>query len=272
MANIITGSYAVFTESLSILRKNKRMAIFPVLCGIVCVIVLLGFVAFLVLAIDVVGLFSIAAAFLLYLAIYCICIFFSSALVAYASVRLTGGTPSVLDGLRIAGKRIRVILLWGVFSATVGIIIELIDKMLGEKFDFVATLVGAAWSLGTFFVIPVMIFENKTPRDALRGSVGLFKKRWGEAITGIAGIGLSVFLLGVAGLLLLVGAMQILPDAGIIVALFLFVAFSIFLVLLYNVLNGIYVASLYHFATTGEVRGGYSESTIRNAGVTGCAR
>ncbi len=40
------------------------------------------------------------------------------------------------------------------------------------------------------------------------------------------------------------------------------------LAIVYNVINSIYVASLYHFKTTGEVSGGYSEETIRNAGLS----
>jgi len=47
----------------------------------------------------------------------------------------------------------------------------------------------------------------------------------------------------------------------------IFIIYIVFLIILYNVLNSIYVAALYHFATTGEVRGGFSEETIQNAGL-----
>ena len=59
--------------------------------------------------------------------------------------------------------------------------------------------------------------------------------------------------------------MKILPAATLLFAL-LFAIYIVFLIVLYNVLNSIYVAALYHFATTGEVRGGFSEETIQNAG------
>jgi len=271
MSNTINNSYAVFKESLLILRKDKTMLLFPVLAGAAYLIAILSFILPLFLAIDLLGLFSLLPIFIFYLAIYCISIFFSSAIVVYASLRLRDNKPTVLGAMKISGKNLPNVLLWALFSATIGIILELIDKIIGERFDVLTSLLGAVWSLATFFVIPIMVFENKTPLDAMKESAALFKKRWGETITGTVGIGLSIFLLGLAGLLFFVGTMKILPDATLFF-LPLFIIYLVFLAIVYNALNSIYVASLYHFATTGEVRGGYSEETIRNAGLSGRIR
>ena len=267
MPNIVTNSYAVFRESFLILRKNKAMLTFPILSGIACVIAILSFVSPAILAIDSLGLFSLLLLFVCYLFIYFICAFFSSAMIISASLRLKGGKPSVLDAIKIAGKNIGHILSWALFSATVGVVLELIDKIIGKRFDFLTSILGAVWSLATFFVIPVMVFENKTPLNAMKESAALFKKRWGETITGWVGIGLPMILLWLLGLLLLAGATKILPDTIFLSLLSFFITYTVSLMILYNALNSIYVAALYHFATTGEVRGGYSAETIRNAGL-----
>lgn len=266
MANAIINNYAVFKESFLMLRKNKKMLLFPVLAGMACLIAILSFILPVFLAIELLGLFSLLLIFIFYLAMYFISIFFASTMVIYASLRLRDSKPTILGAMKISGKNLPNILLWALFSATIGIILELIDKIIGERFDFLTSLLGAVWSLATFFVIPIMVFENKTPLNAMKESAALFKKRWGETITGTVGIGLSIFLLGLLGLLFLICAMKILPVA-ILLFVLLFIIYIALLTILYNVLNSIYVAALYHFATTGEVRGGYSEETIRNAGL-----
>ena len=267
MANAITNGCAVFKESLLILNKDKKILLFPVLAGMASLAAIISFILLTYLAIDFIGLVSLLLIFICYLVVYFACIFFSSAMVIYISLRIRGGEAAVSDGIKEASKNALNILRWTLFSATVGIVLELIDKIIGKRFDFLTSILGAVWSLATFFVIPVMVFENKTPLNAMKESAALFKKRWGETITGWVGIGLPMILLWLLGLLLLAGAAKILPDTIFLSLLSFFITYSILLVILYNALNSIYIAALYHFATTGEVKGGYSAETIRNAGL-----
>lgn len=265
MANPISNSYAVFKESFLVLCKDKKMLLFPVLAGITCSVAILGFVLPVFIGGELVSLASAALFFGGYLTVYFICIFFSSAMIIYASLKIKGEQASILRAIKFAGRKIIKILLWSLFSATIGIVVELFNLITREKFDFLSSLIGITWSLATFFVIPVMVFENKYPFAALRGSVELFKQRWGQAINGIVGIGLSLIILGVAGLLLLIGVLVTLSDIIFFSAFFLFAFYIVFLGILYTTLNSIYIAALYHFSTTGEIRGGFSEAAIRNA-------
>lgn len=264
MPNIFSNSYAVFKESLHILREDKKMFIFPVVAGIMCLAATAGFALFTVLVIEPFVLIALLSIFIWYLFMYFLCIFFSSAMVIYAYLQIKGEKRSVITAIMAAGKNSYNILAWSLFSATIGIVLELIDKLVGERFSFLTAFLGMAWSLATFFVIPAMVFEKKTPICAMKESAALFKKRWGETITGTVGIGGLLMLIGLAGLLVFVGIIQILPET-IFLSIFLFIIFVGWLVLLNNTLNSIYVASLYYFAVTGEVKGGFSETTIRNA-------
>lgn len=268
MANAIANSYAVFKESLIILDKDRKILLFPVLAGMASLMAIMGFVLSAFLAIDLIGLFSLLLIPACYLVVYFISVFFSSAMVIYASLRLQGGETTVSDGMKEAGKNALNILRWALFSATIGIILELIDTITRERFDILNSILGIAWSLATFFVIPVMVFEKRTPLNALKASAALFRQRWGEAIRGMVGIGLPIIIMGLIGLLVLIGATQVLPEAVVLSLFAIFIFYVIALVFLYSSLNSIYVAALYHFAATGEVKGGFSEKTIRNAGIS----
>jgi hypothetical protein len=48
---------------------------------------------------------------------------------------------------------------------------------------------GVAWSLASFFVVPVLALEDVGVPGALRRSVGTIRSRWGESVTGVAVIG-----------------------------------------------------------------------------------
>ncbi len=266
MPNAVTNSFAVFKESLGALLREKAMLIFPVLAGISCLAAVLGFALLAFLTFDSAILLSLLFIAACYTFLYFISVFFFSAMVIFASSNIKGGKPTILGSIKEAARNTPNILLWSLFSATVGIILEIIDLITKDRLDFLTSLIGVTWSLATFFVVPVMVFEKRRPVDALKGSASLFKKRWGEAISGMVGIGLSIIILGLAGMLLLIGVINILPDMAALLLFLSFIIYILVLVILYNVLNSIYVSALYNFAVTGEVRGGFSEATIRSIG------
>ena len=63
----------------------------------------------------------------------------------------------------------------------------------------VARLVGLAWNLVTFLVVPILVLEDLGVGDALKRSKDLFKKTWGENVIGQFGLGAVGFLLVAPG-------------------------------------------------------------------------
>ena len=124
-------------------------------------------------------------------------------------------------------------------------------------------ILGVAWSLLTFFVIPVMIFEEKGVIDAIRESTGLFRKTWGENIVGSIGLGL-VMVPVVLVLFLVIGA--VFTGSTLLIPL---VAFFVLLLgvtaVVYSALRGIFVAALYIYARTGSVPRAFSPELIAHA-------
>ena len=139
-------------------------------------------------------------------------VYFNVALAGAARLSMDGHDTTVAEGLAVARQRRGVIARWALVQFAVGVIINSLEAMAGDNplARAVASLVSAvanvAWSVGTFFVIPLLALEGLGPRDALARSAKLIRERWGEGLVGTASIGLAVFLAGLLPVLMLFGA------------------------------------------------------------------
>jgi hypothetical protein len=265
-------SWELAKASASVIQADKELLLFPVMSGVVTLVLMATFI----LPIYVLQLFSNGnevvggiLAFLFYFCSYAVTFFFNSALVAAALIRLDGGDPTVADGINAAKARIVPILGYAAIAATVGMILNglrnrdnnLIVRMIGAG-------LGAAWTLSTFLVVPVLVTENVGPIDAIKGSVGLLKKTWGENAIGNVGIGMIFGLIFVCAIL--VGVALVMASAalsptlalaiGVLVALAL-----VFLAIVQTALSSVYSAALYRFATVGEAPAGFENTAIATA-------
>ena len=89
--------------------------------------------------------------------------------------------------------------------------LRIIEDRSPKVGQFVAGLLGLAWALASFLVIPVLVVENKGPFAALTESSRLLlRKTWGDQLVGNFGFGLLGFLLSLPALVLLgVGVMAL---------------------------------------------------------------
>src|SRR5436853_7894874 len=102
---------------------------------------------------------------------------------------MDGGALNVKDGFRGAFRNLGSILAWSFVAATVGMILRVIERRAGFIGRIVTGLLGVAWTMLTYFVVPVMIFEGAGVGRAIKRSGELFKKTWGEAVVGSGGMG-----------------------------------------------------------------------------------
>src|SRR5262249_19792659 len=115
-----------------------------------------------------------------------------------------GQEPTLGDGFRAAFARFPQIFAWALVSATVGVLLKVIENAHEKAGEVIAAILGTAWTVLTFFVVPVLGVEKLGPFGAIRRSVALLRKAWGEALIGGIGLGLFKFLLFLPGLLLLI--------------------------------------------------------------------
>src|SRR5215212_10751368 len=66
----------------------------------------------------------------------------------------------------------------------------------------VISLIGFAWNIATYLVVPVLAAEDIGPIDAVKRSTQLLKRTWGEQLVGNAGVG-AVFGLMMFGIFLI---------------------------------------------------------------------
>lgn len=255
----ISRSWSLVKASLSVLRSDKELMLFPVLSSLAALVVMATFA----LPVFATRLFAhgmsvgLAVVMLLfYFCHYAVIVFFNTALVGAASIRLEGGDPSLSDGLRIARSKLPSILGYAAIAATVGVILQ---SLKNRDNNIVVRLIGSglgiAWTLATFMVVPVLVHRDVGPIDALKESVALLRRTWGENAIGHVGIGtafgLITFAVVLAGVALSVLCWQAAPAFGIAIA----AVFVIGLMLLSTVqaaLSGIYSAALYRYAVSRE--------------------
>jgi hypothetical protein len=133
-------------------------------------------------------------------------VFFNVALVGVANSRLVGGTWTFRDGLELAWARKGTILQWALVAATVGIILKSLEERLGVLGRIVMRIIGVAWALANYFVVPVLAFEDLTPIEAIKRSSKLFKETWGEKVVGGFSFSLVFFVLALPGIGLAIAA------------------------------------------------------------------
>jgi hypothetical protein len=131
-------------------------------------------------------------------------IFFNVALVHVVARRWQGEPAGVKDGLAAAAGCAGAIAGWSVLTTTVGLVLQLLERLtLGVSQLVVGIFADVAWSVASFFVVPVLVVERHGPVRALRRSAGIVRSRWAEGIGGVTPIALAtaMVLLPVLGLM-----------------------------------------------------------------------
>ncbi len=253
--NRVSNGWEVAKTSFQVLRAHKELIVFPILSAISILLVLGSFCTLTLYSagwnVDNLQLNNRAllylCIFLFYIVNYFIVVFFNMALMHCAKLYFDGEEVTVAKGLSFSLSRIKAILSWAVFAATVGVILKIAQDNLGWIGRMIISFVGIVWSVATFFVIPVIAYENVGPYDALKRSGHIMREKWGEGISANFSLGLVSLLciipvavvgMGVTALVnegLGIGIMV----AGVLAIIAVFSALhSIFISAIYNNING----------------------------------
>lgn len=272
MLGKFSRSWALVKASAGVLRSDKELLLFPVISGMCALVVVASFV----LPMSLLGGFShgftpalAAAAFAFYFCQYSVIVFFNCALVAAATIRLDGGDPTLGDGLRAARARLPAIFGYAAIAATVGVLLQSLRNREGNVLvRLFGALLGAAWTLATFLVVPVLVSRRIGPIDALKESVRLLKGTWGENAIGNVGIGAAFGLITFATVLAGVGLTVLAAQAWLGLAILVGGLFAIAVLLLgvlQSALGGVYSAVLYRYATTRQAPEGFQPAALEHA-------
>ncbi len=290
MTGTFSSSFQLAKESFRILKKDKELMWFPIISGILnglLVGLVFGLLCYFIMDIlkaerDIntyIPYLVILALFMWILTCF-ITGFFNAGLITCAYIRLNGGDPTFKDGFKNAVKYVKKIFLWALIGGTVGYILETISKRSGIVSKIIGIAGRLAWSLLTFFVIPVIIFEKLGIKESIKKSGHLFKKTWGENVIGQFSMGLVFVLLFliIVPLVLIMGmnvqyqsleyGTSVTYETPFIIKSLFFaiiVFYFIALLVIFSSLQGIYITALYYYATTGKIPPDYSPEVIKYA-------
>ena len=268
-------SWELVKASAGVLRSDKELMLFPLISGAATLVVMATFLI-PVFALRIfeqgIGVGGAVLGFLFYFCQYSVIIFFNCALVGAAMIRLDGGDPTLRDGFDAARSRLPSILGYAAIAATVGVFLQALKS---KDNNFIVRLIGsglgAAWTLATFLVVPVLVSRDIGPIDALKESVALLKRTWGENAIGNVGIGAAFGLITFLFLLVGAGLTFVAYQASLALAIGVGVIFLLGVLLLgiyQAALSGVYSAALYRYAVSHEApaafRGAMLEDAFRN--------
>jgi len=244
--------------SYEVLRADKELLVLPILSFLTSAVVAATFVVPTLLVVDQESPITYIVAFVGYVALAYVTIFFNTALVSAADERLRGGDPTVGSALRGASQRAGRIFPWAVVSATVSVILRALEERAGIFGRIAAGLAGIAWALVTFLVIPVLVIEDVPVREAIRRSGQLFKRTWGENVVAMVGFGLLGFLAVLPGVAVIVLAALSGSGALMVIAIALAVAWIVGTAVVLSALNAIFQTALYRYAADGKAFGPFT--------------
>ena len=271
MFESIGRSIELVKTSWNILMDDKKLLVFPILSGIVTILVVLTFILPLLFSGALMGkahagpLVYYGLLFLFYVVSYFVVIFFNTALITCVNAKLNGRDLTVGEGLSAAAKHIPAIAGWAVISATVGLVLHLLEERSGFIGQIALSLVGGAWALVTFFVVPVLVIEDKGVFESIKESLSLIRKTWGESIIGAGGMAVVFVVIGILGGLCVLGTLFLGIELLFYAAFALFLLLIVVLAIVYYAMQGIFVTALYTYAMTGTVPAAFNRDIIENA-------
>ena len=255
----IANSLTLARSSWHVLKADKELILLPIISGIASVIVAVTFIVPVFVAGAGDGTMtgtSLLALLPMYFVLAYITIFFNAALVSAANERLEGGDPTIGSAIRGAARRAGKIVPWALLSATVSVILRAIEERVGLIGRIIIGIVGVAWSVITFLVLPIIVIEGSGAVDALKKSGSLLRSTWGENLAAQFGMSLVGFLLILPGgvvIFLGISAGGAIGAVGFLIG----VIWIIVAAAAVAALSAIYQTALYHFAVAGSVPSGY---------------
>jgi len=271
-----SNSWEILKACFSVLNKEKMLVLYPLISMMATGIILMIFFGFYIITSITTSVapkmttgllvITIIGVLIMYFCLYFVSIFSNTAIVGCAKMRLDGKDPKFVDGFKIAFSRLPAIAGWAAVAATVGLLLSLL-KGRGKVGNIVYSLLNFAWNVITYFVIPVIVVENVGPFTAIKRSLQILKKTWGEALILNFGIGMIYGIVVFVYALIFVFLVIVTFPISFVLALGIIGVGILGLIVLgaiYTALKGILMAALYKYATTGEPGYGFTNNQMEN--------
>lgn len=283
------AGFQLARDCWKILRDDLSLLILPMVSGIACILLMLSFIApasfdqQAVLAgitklvqfangqADSDSLKSWGKIFLFYFCLNFIILYFNAALVHCCLFRIRGLRVNLFHGLLAATRRLPLLLVWSVVSASVGLVIRTVEKFTRDHDRygtyFLVQVFGVLWSVATFFIVPVLVIERVGPFKALKRSVKVLTRTWGDQIGGRVGIEFFIFPVWLIGLAIVGFGVK----AGVTTSSFgsalvgIGTLWLVVTALIHSTINTVLLSALYLYATQDEIPAEWKTAQLEQA-------
>jgi hypothetical protein len=270
MFNRYARSWQLTKQSFAVLAQNPVLMLFPFLSGLATLMVIASFLVplFRMGALSAlaqqhaqVDPLRLAVGFAFYYCCFFVQIFFTSALMASANMIFCGGKPTLRYGLEMAWSRVGQIAAWALIAATVGWILRTIQERAGLVGKIVIAVLGIAWSILTYFSVPVVLFEHYSIFDSMKRSGDLVKKTWGEA----AGKGITFIVFNLIAMVIWFGGLVVLLFVHPVIALVWAMGYLALWMIVVSTVDGVFRVALYRYACFADKTPLFDPQLIDNA-------
>lgn len=267
----LARTWQLMGASWRMLKDDKRLVVFPMISGVALTAIIVLFAVPMHVAIGAhppggeqfqPSLQMYLGMFVFYFLAYSVIIFFNSALIACVLKQIDGEQPTLGFGLAFAWQRLPQIFGWALLASTVGILLRMLEDKVGFVGRLVVGMLGMAWSITSFLVVPVLVAEGSGPIESYKRSVEMLKRTWGEQIVGNVSFGLIFAMLGIVPAMIIFFAVFRANPAVLLTVGAILVVYLIALALVQSTLQTIYQVAIYCYAATGEAPNGFDSQLI----------
>jgi len=258
--------------SWSVLKKDRELLWFPVMSFFASIAVIVVVAIPMIAMVDTttsatgdqttVNPLAAVLGILAAMTLSMVAVFFNGALVAGAHERMTGGDPTVKSSLNRAFSRISGLLPWALLTATVGLVLQALRERAGWLGRIVVDMIGMAWDVATFLVVPAVIIDELGAIDGLKRSSSLLKQTWGENLAARVGFGLLGLALIIPAVILVAIGAATGVGAFLAVTIIAAVAWVAVVMVTLTALNAVFQTALYMYATSGSMPSGFESSPL----------
>lgn len=244
------ASWLLFKESWRFLRSDQEMLWVPIIVGVIQIFLFGVLVSMLLVS----GLFFGETAiesdekvswlgyiflFLFYV-LGALSIAISQAIITHiVYIRVHGGNATLRDGITAAGNQFGALFMWAIITSTVGMILRAIAERSQIIGRIVTYLMGAAWNIMTYFVVPAIMIQKLSAPQAVKNSGRTFIATWGETLVSNVTLGLVFLCAHVLVLLAMIGLAIVSASLGFSGMLLLWIGLYVLWLLLATLVGGV---------------------------------
>jgi len=274
------ASWLLFKESWRFFKADPELFWVPIIFGVLCLVSVAVLVGLLVVGLvgyevaitgdidEIPPPLQYGFIFLFYVACAFTYALSQASVVHTVFTRVRGGDATLGESIKMAFSFSGSLFIWSLITSTVGIILYIISEKSKLFSKIVVWLLGATWSVLTYFVVTAVVLEKQTAYSAIKRSGQVFKTTWGETFVSNISLGLTFFLAHIVALLAFIGFIvvaAVLNMTNLYIVGFVLYAIWLFMAtFVHEVLHAVLKTLLFIYATEEKTPENFDRELLAN--------